>query len=77
MSANNESIITFDDFITKEECDHLVRTYNDKVVKSVVVGGHTHSSRTSSTFYMPGTDPVVKTIRTKTAKLLNIPDKNI
>jgi prolyl 4-hydroxylase len=77
MSANNESIITFDDFLTKDECDYLIQSFNDKVSKSTVVGGQVHSSRTSSTFYIPGTDPTIKSIRAKTAKLLNIPEENI
>lgn len=70
-------IKVFDTFLSDQECDHLINTYKDKVKPSIVVGGKIHESRTSSSYFLPQHDPVILRLRTKVAKLLNIPAENI
>ncbi len=77
MSEENKPVITFDNFISAADCEHLIKTYNDKVFKSTVIGGKVHEARSSSSYYIPKTDPIIKSIREKTAKILNIPEENI
>lgn len=77
MNPDND-IVILEDFITHDDCQHLINTYDSKVSRSTVTGAvSVHESRTSSTYYMPGTDIVVKKLKQKTAELLNIPEENI
>lgn len=73
----NENVILINNFISDEDCDYLIKTYNEKVFRSKVVDGEVHPSRTSSTFYMPNNDPVCVKLREKTAEFLKIPIDNI
>jgi prolyl 4-hydroxylase len=74
---SNSDVITIDNFVSDSDCDYLIKTYDEKVFKSLVVGGQKHESRTSSSFYIPSSDPVIKKIREKTADFLKIPQNNI
>jgi prolyl 4-hydroxylase len=67
----------FDTFISDEDCDYLINTYKDKVIQSLVVGNLPHSSRTSSSYYVPNNDPVISRLRIKVAKVLDVPIENI
>jgi prolyl 4-hydroxylase len=77
MSSNDNPIKLLDAFITDEECNQLIDTYKDKVQQSLVVGNLPHPSRTSSSYFLPQTDPVISQLRIKVAKLLDIPIENI
>jgi prolyl 4-hydroxylase len=76
MSSADIKIL--DDFLSEEDCNYLISTYKDKVFRSRVVGEKPeHSSRTSSSFYIPNTDEVSQKIKIKVANLLQIPAENI
>jgi prolyl 4-hydroxylase len=75
--SDNTTVTTLDNFISEEDCKQLIQLCSDKVFKSTVVGGQVHASRTSSTYYIPGTDSVVKSIRARVAEFLKIPEENI
>jgi prolyl 4-hydroxylase len=70
-------VVIFQNFISESDCDYLIEKYKDKVSKSIVVGGGIHSSRNSSTFYLPNEDPIIKTIRYKIHKLFDVPEDHI
>jgi prolyl 4-hydroxylase len=76
MSSDNP-IKVFNAFLSDEDCDHLINTYKDKVSQSLVVGNLPHPSRTSSSYFLPQTDPVISQLRTKVAKVLDAPIENI
>ena len=76
MSSDN-GVVIIDDFISHEDCQYLIKTFDDKVFRSCVVGSGVHESRTSSTYYMPNDDAVVMALKQKAAALLNIPVENI
>ena len=65
-----------DDFLSEEQCRHIIDTYKIHLIPSRVVQdgirAEEHPSRTSSTFYLPSTDPVIAAIREKVAEFLNI-----
>jgi prolyl 4-hydroxylase len=65
-------VTIWDTFISHEECQYLINTYDKCVVPSVVVGQQVHPSRTSSTYYLPNTDPIVKKIKEKVAEKLKV-----
>jgi len=82
MNPEDDGIVIIEDFISHDDCQYLINTYNSKVFRSTVNdttkgSAAVHESRTSSTYYMPGSDTVVKKLRQKTAELLNIPEENI
>jgi prolyl 4-hydroxylase len=73
-----------ENFLSPEDCTYLIKTYNEKVFKSRVVLVHdgkgtsgTDSSRTSSTFFIPNSDPIIRNIRTKVSTLLDVDVRNI
>ncbi len=74
---DQKDVVIIDNFISDEDCDYLIKTYDGKVFKSLVVGGKIHESRTSSSFYIPSSDSVASKLRAKTADFLKIPIKNI
>ena len=70
--------VTIPEFITHNDCQYLIDTYKNQLQHSYTVNSTTntleiHPSRTSSSFYFPGHDSVVNTIKQKTADYLNIP----
>lgn len=74
--------VTIPQFINHNECQYLIDTYKDKLHHSYTRNSTTgmaeiHPSRTSSSFYLPGHDSVVKSIKQKTADYLNIPITHI
>jgi prolyl 4-hydroxylase len=77
MIPTCDDIVIIEDFLSPDDCQTLIDTYDSKVFKSVVVGGGVHESRTSSTFYMPREDLIVKKLLEKTSQILNIPERNI
>jgi prolyl 4-hydroxylase len=77
---NNIQII--DTFLPLESCQYLITTYKENLVRSKVVDASNpvpreHSSRTSSTFFLPNNDETVKILRKKTADYLQIPESHI
>jgi hypothetical protein len=74
-----------ENFLSSEDCKYLIETYDDKVFKSRVVintsdgksAPDTHSSRTSSTFFIPNTDKVIIELRKKVSEMLNVDVRNI
>lgn len=74
--------IIIDNFIAHDDCDHLINTYKDNVQKSRTVNNTTglmevHPSRTSSTFFLPDTDSVVRCLKEKVSEYLNVPYTHI
>ena len=74
-----------ENFLSSENCKYLIETYDDKVFKSRVVintsdgksNPDTHSSRTSSTFFIPNSDKVIVELRKKVSEMLNVDVRNI
>lgn len=74
-----------ENFLSPENCKYLIDTYDEKVFKSrVVINTHdgknnadTHSSRTSSTFFIPNSDKVISELRKKVSEMLDVDVKNI
>ena len=70
-----------EDFLSEEDCTHLIETYKDKVCRSTVVlsdGSHSSdSSRTSSTFYIPNSDTIIIKLKEKVANFLSIDTRQI
>ncbi len=77
MIPTCDDVVVIDDFLSPEECQKLIDTYSGKVDRSLVVGNAVHANRTSSTYYMPRNDAIVKKILQKSAQLLNMPERNI
>jgi prolyl 4-hydroxylase len=74
---NINKAILIDNFISDEDCDYLINTFDDKVFPSKVVGTEEkHASRNSSSFYMPRTDEIVKKLLLKSSTYLNVPVEN-
>ena len=74
-----------ENFLSSDDCKYLIKTYDEKVFKSRVVintsdgksNPDTHSSRTSSTFFIPNSDKVISELRQKVAEFLKVDSKNI
>lgn len=66
-----------EDFLTAEQCTYIINTFKDNLVPSLVISdgrpSYKHSSRTSSTYFLPNADPIVSTIRQKASEFLNVP----
>lgn len=81
----NPPVQILENFISSENCKYLIETYKDKVFQSKVVtvdkDGNSksdlHTSRTSSTYYIPNTDKVVTEIRQKVSTFLGVNINNI
>ena len=74
--------VIIDNFVTKDVCDHLINTYNDKLNQSRIVNSTTgsseiHPARTSSTFFLPDKDAIVRSIKHKVSDFLNVPYNHI
>lgn len=68
--------INIDNFISDNDCEYLINKYKDKASRSKTVDG-IHDSRTSSTYFLPRSDEIVKSILEKVSKYLNIPETYI
>jgi hypothetical protein len=74
-----------ENFLASEDCKYLIETYDSKVFSSRVVINtadgksmpDTHSSRTSSTFFIPNDDKVIVELRKKVSDFLSVDSKNI
>lgn len=68
-------------FLTQDLCTTLIESYKDRVASSTVIRSDStlakDSSRTSSTYYIPNTDPHIPELRQKVAAFLNIDTKQI
>ena len=68
-------------FLSQDLCETFIQTYKDRVVPSIVVKSdsmHTKdASCTSSSYYIPNTDPHILALREKVATFLNIDAKQI
>jgi prolyl 4-hydroxylase len=77
MQQPNESVQIIEDFLTSDQCAYLIQTFEGKLVPSLVVHdgmqATQHASRTSSTYFLPNSDPVVTACRQKAAAFLGIP----
>lgn len=80
----NPPVKILENFISSEDCNYLINTYKDKAVHSKVLVNKdgkyvsdTHASRTSSTYFIPGTDTIITNIRNKVANMLDVDSKNI
>jgi prolyl 4-hydroxylase len=74
--------VIIEDFIPSDDCDYLINTYKDKLERSYIVNNATgkleyESTRTSSSYYIPNSDSVVKSIKKKVSEFLSIPEENI
>lgn len=74
--------VIIDNFITPNDCDHLIHTYKDNLQRSSVINDSTGLSeirpdRTSSTFFLPDKDSVVQSIKQKVSEYLNVPYTHI
>ena len=73
-----------ENFLSSENCNYLIQTYKDKVIRSTVIdenkiqpASKIDAARTSSTFYIPNTDKVIVEIRNKVSKMLMVDTRNI
>lgn len=78
----SEPVKLLDGFLSPEKCQTLIETYKDKVVQSTVVESTTkqnvkNSARTSSTFFIPDSDPIIAELKEKVAEFLKIDRKQI
>jgi prolyl 4-hydroxylase len=68
-------------FLTQDLCKTLIDSYKDRVASSTVILSNStlakDSSRTSSTYYIPNTDPHIPELRQKVADFLQIPTTHI
>jgi prolyl 4-hydroxylase len=68
-------------FLSKEVCESLIQTYDSRVFRSVVITNNSQHekdlSRTSSSFYIPNTDPFISDLRQKVADYLQIQTSHI
>jgi len=76
--------VVLDNFISVEVCTNIINRYREKLTPSRVVRDTTDgivtesdTSRQSSTFFLPSTDPDVDAIRQNVASFLNISTKQI
>ncbi len=68
--------INIDNFISKEDCEYLIKSYSEKTKRSKTVSG-VHNSRTSSTYFLSDSDPIVKSIKQKVSEYLKVQIENI
>jgi prolyl 4-hydroxylase len=66
-----------DNFLSHEQCQELINCYKDKVARSTIVDSSTQahkpdSSRTSSTYYIPDSDQIIRGLKEKVADFLKI-----
>lgn len=71
-----------DNFLSHEHCQELINRYKDKVTRSIVVDistrvHKTDSSRTSSTYYIPDSDQIIRGLKEKVASFLEIDTNQI
>lgn len=66
----------FEQFITLEHCDELIRASNNKLFDSETVGGKDKNIRDSQQFWVSKYDPLAKPIFEKASNMFNIPFEN-
>lgn len=68
-------------FLSQDLCETFIQSYKDRVVPSIVVKSDAtytkDASRTSSSYYIPNTDPHIPELRQKVAAFLKIDTKQI
>ncbi len=68
-------------FLEPEKCAYLIDTYQGLCKRSTVVNDDgkdiLDTGRTSSTYFMPDTDPVVSELRRKAAQIAGVPETHI
>lgn len=74
------NIKEIDNFLTEQECNHIINISKDKLVNSFVMGKHKNEKskvRTSSQYWLKqNTDKISRNISEKVSKLTNLPVKN-
>jgi prolyl 4-hydroxylase len=74
------NIKLLEDFLSNEQCEKIIECYKDKVKRSTVVstkGDYTSDTRTSSTAFTSKDDELIKIIKEKAAKYVNLPETHI
>ena len=85
MHLNGPLLFAIDDFLSVQECDHLIRSASQRLSRSFVVGGESAGTeetagamaaqRTSTNAWVPpGKDAVLRGIRERAAALLGFFD---
>lgn len=66
-------VVEIADFLSAEECDHIVAAAAPKLARSYTFDGGGNASRTSTNAWLPlGTDAVVASVRDRVAELLGL-----
>ncbi len=78
----SEPVKLLEGFLSPEKCFALIEAYKDKVVSSTVVDNNTKqnvkdTTRTSSTYFIPDSDPIIGELKEKVAAFLKIDKKQI
>jgi hypothetical protein len=80
-SSDPQPLQIVDNFLSEDICRYIIETYSQNLIPSLVVSdgvrSEAHSSRTSSTYFLPHHDPKIVAIKQKTAEFLGIPLENI
>lgn len=63
-------------FITKEKCNQIINSVQNKLIDSEVVGGKHKNIRNSQQYWISKNDPLVKPMFEKVSKMFNIPFEN-
>jgi prolyl 4-hydroxylase len=71
-----------ENYLSATDCAYLIQKYKDNVTASTVVDPangtqfYKDPSRSSSSFFLPNSDPVVAALRKKIAEMLGCPEEN-
>lgn len=73
----SDPVKIIDNFLSRDKCQTLIDSYSAKVVRSTVIDNNTHhtvpdTSRTSSTYYIPDSDPISIELKEKVCNFLSI-----
>ncbi len=79
--AFEEPCKIMEDFLSPEKCQYLIDTYKDNCKRSTVVDNKgkdvVDGGRTSTTYFLPENDPVVKELRTRAARMSGEPESHV
>jgi prolyl 4-hydroxylase len=80
MESLEEPCKVMEGFLDPQKCQHLIDTYQHMCKRSTVVDAAgkdvVDGGRTSSTYFLPDEDPVVKEIRARACKMAGVPESH-
>ena len=76
---NNYRLLTYDNFLTKKECNYIIKISKNKLNRSTVIGKQdtiTNDRTSTQTWFQREDDPIFEKISDKVSKICNYPVEN-